>query len=283
MLAETIPLAHMHPVVAIVAGNPKKIASIDDLLRPEIHLAQANPDVAAIGKVTRDALRKSGQWDAINRRVTVSETTVNAVGNAVQLKTVDAGFVWDATVRQMSQLEAVELPQFAGISSEVSVAVLAGSRHPTAALRFARYLAARDRGLPLFTKNGFDVVDGDDWAEKPRLVLYAGAMLRPAVERTLEEFKQREGVDIVTNYNGCGILVAGMKGGERPDAYFACDKSFMEQVSQPVPGRTGDFDESTGHCRSQRAIHTASIRSMTSANRGCASASATRNSVRWGR
>jgi len=200
-------------------------------LRPEIHLAQANPDVAAIGKVTRDALRKSGHWDAINRRVTVSETTVNAVGNAVQLGTVEAGFVWDATVRQMPGLTAVELPQFNGISSEVSIAVLAGCRHPAAALRFARYLAARDRGLPLFEKNGFAVVDGDEWAEKPQLVLYAGAMLRPAVERTIEEFRQREGVEVVTKYNGCGILVADMKSGERPDAYFACDKSFMDQVA----------------------------------------------------
>jgi molybdenum ABC transporter molybdate-binding protein len=232
LLAETIPLAHMHPVLAVAVGNPKKIASVDDLLRPEIRLAQANPDVAAIGKVTRDALRKSGQWEALNRRVSVSETTVNAVGNAVQLGTVDAGLVWDATVRQMSGLEAVEMrPQFDGISSEVSVAVLRGSRHPTAALRFARYLAAHDRGLPLFTKNGFDVVDGDDWVEKPRLVLYAGAMLRPAVERTLKEFEKREGVEVETKYNGCGILVADMKAGERPDAYFACDKSFMDQVA----------------------------------------------------
>src|SRR5262249_55055097 len=162
-------------------------------------------------KVTRDALRKSGHWDAINRRVTVSETTVNAVGNAVgQLGTVDAGFVWDATVRQMPGLSAVELPQFKGISSEVSISVLDGWRHPAAALRFARYLAAQDRGLPLFEKNGFAVVDGDEWAEKPQLVLYAGAMLRPAVERTIKEFEQREGVQVVTTYNGCGILVAGM-------------------------------------------------------------------------
>src|SRR5205823_1974271 len=32
-------------------------------------------------------------------------------------------------------------------------------------------------------------------------------------------------------YNGCGILVAAMKAGDRPDAYFACDKSFMDQVN----------------------------------------------------
>jgi molybdenum ABC transporter molybdate-binding protein len=230
LLAETLPLAHMHPILAVAAGNPKKIASLDDLLRPGLRLAQANPDVAAIGKVTRDALRKSGHWDEIQRHTTVSKTTVNDVANAVQLGTVDAGFVWDATVRQVPGLEAIHLPQLNGYESSVSVAVLAGSRQPTAALRFARYLAARDRGLIEFEKHGLAVADGDDWAERPQLVLYAGAMLQRAVEPTLKEFERREGVEIVTKYLGCGILVADMKSGQRPDAYFACDKSFMDMV-----------------------------------------------------
>jgi molybdate transport system substrate-binding protein len=232
LLAETVPLARMRPVLAVAAGNPKRITSLDDLLRPGVRLAQANPDAAAIGKVTRDALRKSGHWDEINRHITVSKMTVNEVANDVRASVgaADAGFVWDATVRQVPELEAVRLPQFDGVSASISVAVLAGSHQPAAALRFARYLAARDRGLPAFEKNGFTVEEGDEWAERPEVVLYAGAMLRPAVEQTIKEFEAREGVKVVTKYNGCGILVADMKGGERPDAYFACDKSFMDMV-----------------------------------------------------
>jgi molybdenum ABC transporter molybdate-binding protein len=231
LLAETVPLARMHPVLAVAAGNPKKIASLDDLLRSDVRLAMADPDVAAVGKVTRDALGKNGRWDAIKPRVAVSKTTVTDVANAIQLGAVDAGFVWDVTVRQVSGLEAVRLPQLDGVSSGVSVAVLAGCRQPAAALRFARFLAARDRGLPEFEKNGFAIADGDSWEEKPEVVLYAGAMLRPAVEETLKEFQRREGVEVITKYNGCGILVADMRGGVRPDAYFACDKSFMDMVS----------------------------------------------------
>jgi ABC-type molybdate transport system substrate-binding protein len=56
-------------------------------------------------------------------------------------------------------------------------------------------------------------------------------MLRPAIEETVSAFERREGVRVVRVYNGCGILVAQMRAGERPDAYFACDKSFMSQVS----------------------------------------------------
>jgi ABC-type molybdate transport system substrate-binding protein len=153
------------------------------------------------------------------------------VANDVRVGAVDAAIVWDATVRQVEGLEAVRLPQFDGVSATLSAAVLAGCRQPAAALRFARYLAARDRGLPHFERTGLTVVGGDAWAERPQLVLYAGAMLRPAVEQTVKDFERREGVEVVTKYNGCGILVADMRSGQRPDAYFSCDKSFMDQVS----------------------------------------------------
>src|SRR5512136_1074318 len=56
-------------------------------------------------------------------------------------------------------------------------------------------------------------------------------MLRPGIEKTLREFEQREGCRITTVYNGCGILVAQMRTGQRPDAYFSCDTSFMNSVA----------------------------------------------------
>jgi ABC-type molybdate transport system substrate-binding protein len=114
----------------------------------------------------------------------------------------------------------------------MSIAVLRSTVQPTAALHFARYLAARDRGLQYLRRAGFRVVDGDQWADQPELHLLAGAMLRPAVEETITAFEQREGVRVIRVYNGCGILVAQMQAGERPDAYFACDQQFMDQVRE---------------------------------------------------
>jgi ABC-type molybdate transport system substrate-binding protein len=55
-------------------------------------------------------------------------------------------------------------------------------------------------------------------------------MLKPAIENTIQAFEQREGVKVTTVYNGCGILVGQMRAGSHPDAYFACEKSFMTQV-----------------------------------------------------
>jgi ABC-type molybdate transport system substrate-binding protein len=51
------------------------------------------------------------------------------------------------------------------------------------------------------------------------------------MEKTLHEFEVREGIRITTVYNGCGILTAQMRAGERPDAYFSCDTAFMKTVA----------------------------------------------------
>jgi ABC-type molybdate transport system substrate-binding protein len=67
------------------------------------------------------------------------------------------------------------------------------------------------------------------------LVLFAGSMLRPAIEETIEAFEKREGVNVTTNFNGCGILVGEMQAGQHPDAYFACDTEFMNQVPDLFP------------------------------------------------
>jgi molybdenum ABC transporter molybdate-binding protein len=237
LIEETIPLAHMTPVLAVKQGNPKNLRTLDDLLKPDVKVAQGNPDAAAIGAVTRDALRKTGQWDALHAKTAVFKLTVNDVANDVQVGAVDAGIVWDSTVKQTPGLEAVALPQFADAWAHVTAAVLRDTTRPTAALKFARFLAARDRGLPQFTAHGFTPVEGDEWAEEPELKVLAGSMLRPAVEDTIIAFEKREGVKVIRVYNGCGILVAQMKAGERPDAYFACDAQFMDEVSDMFTDR----------------------------------------------
>ena len=229
LAAETFPLARQVPVLAVAKGNPKNIRSLADLLRPDVKVCQANPDAAAVGKLVRQALEKGGKWAPLKEKTLVFKPTVNDVANDLKIGTVDAGFVWDAIVRQYPELERVDVPELAGVKAEVSAIVLKSSTMPTAAIRFARFLAAKDRGQAEFRKSGYDPIDGDAWEEKPEILLYGGAMLRPAIEKTIDAFEKREGCTVTRVYNGCGILVAQMKA-KVPDLYFACDTSFMAQV-----------------------------------------------------
>ena len=234
LIAETIPLATQRPIIASAKGNPKKIQSAKDLLRPDVRVALGNPDAASIGKQTQAALLKAGLWEDLKQTVQargVFKPTVNDVANDIKIGTVDAGVIWDATANQYPELEIVApLTEDSSFVMEIQVAVLRSSRQPTEALRFARFLSARDKGLQAFQRHHYPVVEGDVWAREPAFLLFSGGVNRAAIEDTLKVFQEREGCKLTTVYNGCGILVAQMKAGDRPDVYFACDVSFMKQV-----------------------------------------------------
>jgi molybdate transport system substrate-binding protein len=169
MIAQAFPIATMTGVLVVPADNPKNIANWNDLLREGVSIAQAEPDIAAIGKLTREQLTKTGRWELLRARTRTFKGTVNYVANDVALKAVDAGIVWDVVARPMPELKMIELPELAGIQARIEIALLANSKQPLEALKFARYLTASDRGLPRFRECGFARVEtGGKWeSSKP--------------------------------------------------------------------------------------------------------------------
>ncbi len=234
IVKEAIPLARMRPVIAVKKGNPKGIRGVADLLREDVVVAIANPEAASVGKHTKRILTASGDWERLAARIKVTKPTVNDVANDIKIGTVDAGVIWDATANQYPEVEAVRVPMFDRETLDVTIGIFVSSPNSASALRFARYLQAPEKGAPIFTKHGFETIEGDPWTPTPELVFYSGGVNRLAIEQTIEEFKAREGVEIKTKYNGCGILSADMKAvagtDNFPDGYFSCDVSFMAQV-----------------------------------------------------
>ncbi|QDU28116.1 Putative binding protein precursor [Anatilimnocola aggregata] len=235
LIAAEYPLGKMQAVVAVAKGNPLKISKWEDLLKPEVRIAQASIEASAIGKMVHKSLSSRGLWDALHDRTTVYKTTVNEVANDVKTGAVDAGIVFDAVLHDYDSLTAVTLPELAPVQANVAIGVLNASSNAKQARHFARYAAASDKGLLHYQKFGFQPAAGDAWAEVPEVTLYSGSMLRPAIEQTIAEFEEREGARVTRVYNGCGILVAQMKAGQVPDAYFACDVEFMNQVKSIFP------------------------------------------------
>lgn len=232
LIAETLPLATQRPVVVVPKGNPKGYTSLADALAKGAKFSAANPDAAAVGAVTRTALKGAGLWEKFEKQTIVTKATVNEIPADVTIGAVDAGVIWDPLLAGIPDLEGLAAPELAQADATLSACVLATTEQPAAALRFARFLAARDRGSETFRAKGWRPVAGDQWAAVPEIKLYSGSMLRPAIEATLREFEQREGCKVLTVYNGCGILVAQMEAGTKPDAFFACDLQFMKLVEQ---------------------------------------------------
>lgn len=241
LAAEVLPLATMRPVIVVPKQSSRQVASIDDLLQPDMRIACANPDAAAVGRLIRERLERTGQWEGLARQISaqgVFKPTVNDVANDVKLGAVDAGIVWDSTAAQYDQLQAIPVPELEDALASVEICVLQSSRNPTAALHFARYAAARDRGLRAFAEHGFQVVEGDIWQEVPELTFFAGSVNRRALEPILNQFMAREGVRVNTIYNGCGILTGQMRILAQnldegfPDTYMACDRYYLETVKE---------------------------------------------------
>lgn len=239
LIRETVPLATQTPVLAVRAGNPHQLRALEDLLTRSVKFGIANPESASIGKTTRKAAGE--KWEAMAARAAVMKPTVTEIAADLSLGALDAAIIWDSTVAQFPGLEAVALPELSAHPEQASVAVLAHCRQPAEALCFARFLASPEKGGPHFSAAGFKHESGDAWSLKPEMVLYSGGVNRPAVESLLRSFSEREGVEITTVFNGCGVLCAAMKAmgsssnPRFPDAYYACDLCFVPPVAEHFP------------------------------------------------
>jgi molybdenum ABC transporter molybdate-binding protein len=239
VIREVLPLAVQHPVIAVAKGNPKGIKTLDDLMKAEIRVALPNPEAASAGKVSKALL--GSKWEALADKASVMKPTVTEIAADVTLGAVDAAIVWDSTVPQFKATEAVGVPELSRHQERASAAVLSYCQQSPEALKFARYLAAPDKGGAVFQKYGFKPAGGDPWAVKPEMILYSGGVNRPAIEKLVQEFANREGITVTTVFNGCGILCASMKAMEDaanpkfPDAYYACDVCFVPPVAEHFP------------------------------------------------
>ncbi|MBE7497670.1 MAG: molybdate ABC transporter substrate-binding protein [Verrucomicrobiaceae bacterium] len=236
---EELRLVRQHPVIAVAKGNPKQITGIESLLADGVKVALANPEAASVSKITKKLL--GPKWDALAAKAAVMKPTVMDVAADLSLGSVDAAIVWDSTVPQFEKLEAVAVPELAAQQEHATAAVLASSADTPAALRFARYLSAPEKGAAIFAKHHFAAVKGDAWSPRPDLILYSGGVNRLAIEGLLKKFAAREGISVTTTFNGCGILCAAMKtmgdttDPKYPDVYYACDICFVPPVAKEFP------------------------------------------------
>ena len=157
LVGEVLPLAEMTAILA--TAKDQKIQSLAELIKGKLTIAQANPDAAAIGKLVREKLPPA-QWDALRARTSVFTATVTEAANDVKLGAAQAAIIWDAMSPQYTNLNLVHLPELEPVKAKIAVAVLKCSRQSAAALRFARFLASADGGLPHFERNGFRIIRG---------------------------------------------------------------------------------------------------------------------------
>lgn len=256
LLGDVLPVAKMNAVLAVNVNAKRSIEMWDDVFKG----ADAQLAIAAEGAAVREVTRKhlgDPKWRQLVEHSTTLGTVTDVANAVMQGGRVNAGIIWDSMLASpnYSMLKAAKLKDLEGATATVRIGIVKSSPQHTQALAFARFVSGSCADI--FARHGFTSIGQaapaptpkddqgnvakleilstprivDPNSDQPEILLYAGAMLRPAIEQTIKEFEKREGVRITTVYNGCGILVSQMKAGQRPDVYFSCDTTFMNQVS----------------------------------------------------
>ena len=164
LVADVTNVAKMHAVVIVRPGHGKQVKTWNDLVAPGNKLALANPEAAAIGMLTRQALKKRGLWSQIEAIKPAYLGDVAEVGNSVaNLEASDMGVTWDVLAQGLAKryprLQVVRLPEFADVTARVQIAVAHSTKQREAALRFIRFLRAKNRGAVILKNAGFADVE----------------------------------------------------------------------------------------------------------------------------
>ncbi len=146
------------PTILVQKGNPKGIAGLADLVKPEIGLGLGDARACAIGRTSGAIFEKNNiPWSDVEKNLKFQSLTVNELGMQIQAGSLDAVIVWDAVAAQYAKHgDEVPIPPGQNVISTVDAGVLAFSGQPEMAQQFID-MALSDRGREIFTRHGYRV------------------------------------------------------------------------------------------------------------------------------
>lgn len=144
----SVVVARNRLVIAVEPGNPRGIASLADLARPDLVVVLAAPDVP-VGGYAAEALARAG--------VTVApaslEQSVRSVASKVALGEADAGIVYRTDVTALAgAIDGVDIPDDQNVVAEYPAVAL--TDRPSSA-EFVDWLVGDD-ARSILTAHGFD-------------------------------------------------------------------------------------------------------------------------------
>lgn len=151
-------LCYFEPVIMVKKGNPKGVSTLHDLLVEGIKIGQGDEKVAAVGRLMATILEKNGvnkkMW---NSNVVLSTPTVNELGVAVKLGTIDATVVWRSIADDYpDDADIVPIPLNKNVIPSVEGAELIYSKNSDAAKAFLDYIVS-ERGRFVLINDGYQV------------------------------------------------------------------------------------------------------------------------------
>lgn len=149
-------LAYLVPAIIVAKGNPKEVSALEDLARPDVIVAIADPETVCVGAYAVEILERRGLWEAVSRNIRVYASSCEHLANLVITGAVDAiiGWhvfhYWNPNATELVLLRPEEIPKIGYIGGAVTVF----SKNKELAERFLEFLAS-DKAAGIWKKYGY--------------------------------------------------------------------------------------------------------------------------------
>jgi molybdate transport system substrate-binding protein len=143
------------PVLAVAKGNPRRLASVEDLARPGLKVAISDPRYSTCGEMIERLLKKKKILEDVMKN---AENRLlkghSALGNLVKTGAVDAAVMWNGVAHTFrDSLEVVPVPYEFETEVRVRVIALNYSKRPGRVREFMDF--ARTEGPRIFKGYGY--------------------------------------------------------------------------------------------------------------------------------
>ncbi len=142
-------------VIITPKGNPKNIKSVLDFAKPGVRVGLADPQAAAIGLWHEKIFTKAGIWEKVKKNATMDAKCIAELGNACQLKAIDATIVWaSSALLYLKDVEIIPIdPEYRGLI-KLPIAVLKFSKYPKEAKKLKDFILS-DEGKAIFHSHAY--------------------------------------------------------------------------------------------------------------------------------
>lgn len=156
MIYMSRPVFYWVPTILVQKGNPKGIFGLQDLLKPGIKVGLGDAKACAIGKISWKVLAKNDiTIDDLKKNLVYQSITVLDLGSQIQIDSLDAVIVWDATAQYYSKHgDAIPIALEKNIISSADIGILKFTKNREPAEKFVAFLLS-PRGREIFKKHNY--------------------------------------------------------------------------------------------------------------------------------
>lgn len=150
---------YLVPVIVVKKGNPKKIQGLEDLLRPDVRFAMANPETVYIGALAAEIFEKNLSPDKLNILRKKTQTYAEDISKLLSyllMDQVDAILGFDFLKGWApDKVDIVKLkPNQVIRIGHAGIGVVTYSKKPEKAEKFINFILS-DKGQEVFKKYGY--------------------------------------------------------------------------------------------------------------------------------